>query len=169
MILLAAVQAVAQLSVADSMTSAPSDLNFRTGYAVMANGTWAVEFYIRHAGGAAEWTVRRSLVTPSGREQIEWLAESDCPSVRGIVETLNNFTIGTIRVPDLRPRSQPYIAWPYPKGPPTEAALYTIWGQGQQPDASFADYSVSATAGIVAEWTQMAEKALAPCWTARSL
>lgn len=167
MIMLTTVQVVAQLTVADSMTSAPRELDFQAGYAVMANGSSAVEFYTRHAGTAAEWTVRRSLVTPNGREQVEWLVESDCPNIRGVVETLNNFTIGTIQVPDLRPRHHPYIAWPYPKGPPTEAALYTIWGRGQQPDASFADYSVSATAGIVAEWAQMAEKTLAPCWTAR--
>lgn len=166
MFLLSTLQAVAQFTVADSMTSAPGDLDFRAGYAVMANGTWGVEFYTQDSSGdAAEWIVRRSLITPNGREQVMWLAEPDCPSIRGVVETLNNFTIGTIRVPDLRPRPPSHIAWPHPKGPPTEAALYTIWGRGQQPDASFADYSVSANAGIIAEWAQMAEKTLLPCWT----
>ena len=168
MILLAAAQAVAQMTVVDSMTSAPRDLSFEAGYAVMANGTWAMEFYTRNTEDRLEWIVRRSLITPNGREQVTWLAEPDCPSVRGVVETLNNFTIGTIRMPDLRPRPPSYIAWPHPKGPPTEATLYTIWGRGQQPDASFAGYSVSANAGIVAEWAQMAEKTLMPCWTARN-
>jgi hypothetical protein len=168
MFLLVALQAAAQLTAADSMTSAPRDLDFRAGYAVMANGTWGVEFYARDSGDAMEWVVRRSLITPNGREQVAWLAEPDCPSVRGIVETLNNFTIGTIRVPDLRPRPPSHIGWPHPKSPPTHASAYTIWGRGQQPDASFADYSVSANAGIVAEWAQMAETTLAPCWTAKN-
>ncbi|MNX68017.1 hypothetical protein D3C86_991780 [compost metagenome] len=168
MILLAAAQAVAQMTVADSMASAPRDLSFEAGYAVMANGTWAIEFYTRNTEDRLEWIVRRSLITSNGREQVTWLAEPDCPTVRGVVETLNNFTIGTIRVPDLRPRAPSYIPWPHPKGPPTEAAVYTIWGRGQQPDASFAHYSVSANAGIVAEWAQMAEKTLMPCWTARN-
>jgi hypothetical protein len=76
MFLLSTLQAVAQFTVADSMTSAPGDLDFRAGYAVMANGTWGVEFYTQDSSGdAAEWIVRRSLITPNGREQVMWLAE----------------------------------------------------------------------------------------------
>lgn len=86
--------------------------------------------------------------------------------MRSVLETLNDYSIGSIRVPYLGPRPQPRILWPRPKGPPTEAATYTVWGRGRQADGSFADYSVSATAGMVAEWTKMANNTLKSCWTA---
>ena len=166
MYLVAVLQAVTPFIFPDFTTPAPRDLSFEAGYAIADSGTWAVEFYTRGWGDNAQWVARRSLVIPNGREQITWLTEADCPAMRSVLETLNDYSIGSIRVPYLGPRPQPRILWPRPKGPPTEAATYTVWGRGRQADGSFVDYSVSATAGMVAEWTKMANNTLKSCWTA---
>lgn len=162
----ALILAAGDLTVASSRADAPDDLEFRAGYAVHENGTWATEIYTRRVdSGASEWVARRSLVTPEGREQIAWTSSSSCPVLEDVAFSLNHLPLGELVMPELHRSAPRRFVYPAP-GRLVHGAAFTIWGRGMS-GAGFVDYQLRAQTGHVADWAREAAQALDPCWDPR--
>jgi hypothetical protein len=162
----ALVIAASDLAVASSRADAPDDLDFRAGYAVHGNGTWATEIYIRRVDAAAsEWVARRSLVTPEGREQVAWTSSSSCPVLDDVAYSLNHLPLGELVMPELNRSGPRKFVYPAP-GRLLHGAGFTIWGRGMSGEG-FVDYQLRAQTGNVADWARGADQALEPCWDPR--
>ncbi len=153
-----------QMSSASSRANAPLGATFQAGYAVYGNGTWAVEFFtINTSSGPAEWIVRRSLITPEGREQVKWAYSTNCPVVPDVALSLNRLPMGFIYVPELSGRRL-LFSFPPPSAPAADGRSYALWGIALQ-GGGFADYRIESGSGTVAAWAAAAESALEECWT----
>ena len=142
-----------------SMRIGPSGSIFLAGYAVHRNGDWIVEIY-RPSGDGTRLVAVRSLRTPAGREQVRQVDDEACPALRDVASALSDLPSTAIRIPDISPR----LSFSPPPAPVADGASYSVWGRGRQPDGAFADVSLRANAGLLADIIQRADESLRPCW-----
>lgn len=158
--------ATAQDRASNSAQSEPGDATFRAGYSKELNGNWRVELYSAPPrSGMARYVARRALILSDGTaEQIQWTTDIECGPLVGVVESLNNLSMPSIRFPNLAGVTARGSSFPAPPGIATDAAHYSIWGKAAQSDGSFANILVSSNHGLIAAWVEFAESAMAGCW-----
>lgn len=151
--------AARQDPVEASMRAGPSGSTFLAGYAVHSNGDWVVEIY-RPSGDGTGLMAVRSLRTPAGREQVRLVNDDVCPALRDVASALSDLPSTAIRISGISPR----MSFSPPPAPVSSGASYSVWGKGRQPDGAFANVSLQANAGLLAEIIHRADDSLTPCW-----
>lgn len=150
-------------SVSESARNAPFSDAFVAGFEIQRIGNRVVEIYSPQRERPIDephWRARQSFRVPDGRDEQIWIDSKGCPALASVAAVLDSIPSPGLSVPSplsfSPPAPQRFVS--------TEGANYVVWGRARQSDGSFAEVTMSANLGPLADTVATLDAALKPCW-----